>query len=325
MTYSMWMLEYSRCLAQPVGCIFYGAWNAGTRPFSYSYVYIESEGHRILVDTGHDNRTSNRYYSDKNHIVDYQYPDVVLGKLRVSPEEIDTVILTHAHYDHAGAMHWFPNATFYLQRRELVASREAIDAAPLYDSLIGALDPEDVRELEQLADEGRLILLDGPLELFPGLQIRTAWDTHTIGGQYVVLTDGQSRPWVITGDAMYSYENAEGIGGDGTYVNIGFGGGSGWKGLRLIDEMVKVVSDTNRLVIVHEPATFRRHPSHRSGDGLSVAELVLAPGVTSRLGGGADRADSQAVGTESKWGASVASQTHPITDAVPMRRGQASA
>jgi len=285
LTYSMWMLEYSRCLAQPMGCIFYGAWNAGTRPFSYSYVYIEGDGHRILVDIGHDNQSSNRHYNDINDIVDYQYPDAVLRKVGVRPEDIDTVILTHAHYDHAGATRWFPNATFYLQRRELETSHEVIEAAPLYNSLILALDPEDVRELSRLADQGRLILLDGPLELFPGLQIRTAWDTHTIGGQYVVLTGADKQPWVITGDAMYSYENAEGIGGDGTYVNIGFGGGSGWTGLRLIDEMVKTVTDTDRLVIVHEPATFQRHPSRRSQDGLSVAELILAPGTSSRLDG----------------------------------------
>ena len=96
------------------------------------------------------------------------------------------------------------------------------------------------------------MLLDGPLDLLPGLEIRTAWDTHTQGGQYVVLTDHAGDRWVVTGDAMYSYENAEGIGGSGGYVNIGFGGGSGWDGLRLIDEMVKTVGDTNRLVIVHE-------------------------------------------------------------------------
>ncbi len=282
---SLWMLEYGRCVAQPLGCIFYGAWNLGGRPFSYSYVYIEADRHRILVDVGHDVGSSNRAWHDANGIVDYQAPDVVLAKVGVRPGDIDTVVLTHAHYDHAGAARWFPQAQFFLQRRELESSRWALDQSPLYDSIIPALDPADITMLEQMASQGRLVLLDGARTLYPGIEIRTAWNTHTQGGQYVVVTDAAGDRWVVTGDAMYSYENAEGIGGSGGRVNIGFGGGSGWDGLRLIEEMVAVAGSTDRLVIVHEPATFQRNPSSRDRGGLSVAELVLAPGQCSRIAG----------------------------------------
>jgi hypothetical protein len=88
---------------------------------------------------------------------------------------------------------------------------------------------------------------------------------------------------VVTGDNLYSYENAEGIDGSGQYVAIGFGGGSAWNNLLSIDEMVTAAGGTERLVIVHENETFRRHPSWRGSDGLAVAELHLAPGVASRI------------------------------------------
>lgn len=283
-TYSMWMLEYSHSTAQPMGCIFYGQWNAGTRMFAYSYVYLEGNGHKILVDIGHDNQTSNLAFNDLNGISDYQYPDAVLAKIGVAPSDIDTIILTHAHYDHAGAVRWFPSATFYMQRRELETSREVLSQSPLFDSLIKALDPDDIDVLGELHSSGRLVLLDGPVpDFLPQLAIHTAWDTHTMGGQYVVMTDDEGLSWVITGDGMYSYENAEGIDQSGEYVAIGFGGGSGWAGIRLIDEMTKIAVDTSRLVIVHESATFERHPAHTYDDNLSVAELTLAPGTATRL------------------------------------------
>jgi hypothetical protein len=228
----MWMLEYTHCLAQPMGCIFYGEWNAGSRMFAYSYVYIEGNGHKILVDIGHDNRSSNKKF----------------------------------------------------QRRELETSRDSLERSPLFDSLIGALDPQDIEHLEDLARQGRLTLLDGSVEdLLPGLDVIAAWDTHTKGSQYVVVTDHAQQRWVVTGDAMYSYENAEGINQSGVYVNIGFGGGSGWAGILLIDEMVKAAGGTERLVIAHESATYNRHPSRLYDDNLSVAELVLAPGEPSRI------------------------------------------
>lgn len=280
--YSIWMLEYSHCLTQPMGCIFYGQWNAGTRPFPYSYVYVEGEGQKILVDVGHDDESTNLELSQRYDVIDWQSPEVVLGKVGVRPEDIDTVVLTHVHYDHAGAARRFPNATFYLQEKDLSGAKWALENRHLFESIIGAIDPADVQMLEKLAEQGRLKLLDGDLELFPGFEIHLAEDTHTFGSQYVVVRTGD-EPWVITGDNLYSYENAEGIGQDGVPVSIGFGGGSCWNTLTAIHEMHATAGDSNRLVIAHEGATFERHPSRTYPDNLSVAELTLAPGVATRI------------------------------------------
>ena len=97
----------------------------------------------------------------------------------------------------------------------------------------------------------------------------------------MVETGGEN--WVITGDNMYSYENAEGIGSDGVPVSIGFGGGSCWNNLSTIDEMHQLAGSTDRLVIAHEGATYTRHPSRMFDDRLAVAELVLAPGTATRI------------------------------------------
>jgi hypothetical protein len=49
-----------------------------------------------------------------------------------------------------------------------------------------------------------------------------------------------------------------------------------------IDEMLSVAGSTARIVVVHENKTFNRHPSWRTADNLSVAEIHPAENVLSR-------------------------------------------
>ena len=46
-----------------------------------------------------------------------------LEAIGISPEAVDTVVLTHLHFDHAGALERFPNAEVLVSRREWYAHR----------------------------------------------------------------------------------------------------------------------------------------------------------------------------------------------------------
>lgn len=280
--WSIWMLEYARCLTQPVGCILYGHWNAGVRQFPYSYLYLEGQGHKVLVDVGYDEGTYGGDLGVRYDVVNWRDADVVLASVGVTPEEIDTVILTHAHYDHVGNLSKFPNAQVFLQRREIEHWQWAMGKGPKFRSLTGALDPADVMFLLELKESGRLTLLEGAVDnVLPGLHVKPAFDTHSDGSQYVVVSNPKEN-WVLAGDNLYSYENAEGINKSGEYIAVGFGGGGAWNNLVIIDEMMGIAGSTDRIVVVHENETFKRHASWKSDSGLSVGELHLAPGITSR-------------------------------------------
>ncbi len=97
----------------------------------------------------------------------------------MTPEDIDTVIITHAHFDHFGNVEDFPNATFYMQEKELSKFIWAMSLPHQFQFLMSGVDPSDLLRGVQLAKEGRMKLLDGDVEEFlPGIDIFAAFDTH---------------------------------------------------------------------------------------------------------------------------------------------------
>jgi glyoxylase-like metal-dependent hydrolase (beta-lactamase superfamily II) len=105
----------------------------------------------------------------------------------VQPGEVKTLILTHLHYDHCGNCAQLPNARIVVQRTELMAAAAPMGPAALP---IGGkslfYDRADVAELvDPLWD--RLELIEGNVEICPGLDCVLYADTHTPGHQVVYV------------------------------------------------------------------------------------------------------------------------------------------
>ncbi len=112
-------------------------------------LYIETEMHRLLFDLGPDNTIFEN-----------------AEKLHVDLKAVDTVILSHGHNDHGGALAGFlnynPTAKVYVQRS---AFEPHFSRLPSVTTDIG-LD-------RSLADDPRVILLDGDTVLDSELQLFT--------------------------------------------------------------------------------------------------------------------------------------------------------
>ncbi len=285
--YSIWVLEYARADQAPLGILLHG--ESGFRELPYSFTLLRDEAHTILVDTGYRNEGHGRELGDLDGVSIWLDPVDLLGRLDVQPEDVDTIFVTHAHFDHVGNIGRFPNATVYIQRRELDKWAWALSLPTEMDWLKQGVSVEDLATLLRLTREGRLRLVEGTVEdVLPGITLEPDFDTHTYGHQHVVVRNQSSGVWVLPGDVIYLYAGVEGVNGDGRYVPIGLAMGSQENCMRALDRLMKTTGGRpDRILPGHEKLLWERHPSCLDREGLHLAEVCLRPGDRSYLAGGA--------------------------------------
>src|SRR6478735_6116611 len=132
---------------------------------------------------------------------------------RIVADTIDTLVLTHLHFDHAGNLDAFPNARIFVQLYEYeswkkVLGRYGAGGITKDRWVFSSLDEHNFRALDRAIVQGRVIFLDGDHHLCDGITCRLARDTHSFGIQWLeVQTSG--GPFALAGDVCYSYFCAE--------------------------------------------------------------------------------------------------------------------
>ncbi len=145
---------------------------------------IEGDGKRVLVDAGSGTKDEPKF----REIYAIEQSEGLVPDLRaagVEPEAIDTVALTHLHFDHCGGgtvrgddgavRPTFPKAHYLVRRQEWDDAHRANErnrASYLSDNY----DP--------LAASGQLILHDQDIEVLPGVWMKNL-PGHTLGHQGV--------------------------------------------------------------------------------------------------------------------------------------------
>jgi N-acyl homoserine lactone hydrolase len=281
--YSIRVLEYARAPDCPAFLLAYGA--LGSRPLPYSLTVVQSATQTILVDTGYDDAGYGHTLAEIDGIDRWTPPLDVLTTVGIAAADVDTILLTHAHYDHLGNIERFPNAVAYLQQRELERWTWAMDLPAKLDWLRDGVDRDDLQAARDLIRDGRLLLVDGRMpNVRPGIHLEPDFDTHTYGHQHVIVEDERSGAWVLPGDAVYCYDNLGGVDSSARYVPIGYGTGSQENSLFAIDGILTAAGgDPRRVVPGHEFEVFRQFPSVEREDGMYSAEIAVRSGDETRL------------------------------------------
>jgi glyoxylase-like metal-dependent hydrolase (beta-lactamase superfamily II) len=157
--------------------------------YATNCLLIEGQGRRILVETGNGDKWSDRDRS----IYAIEEGSGIARRLRergVAPDTIDTVVLTHLHFDHIGGATWRDEAgglhATFARARHVVQRAELRDARSPHERNRASYLGENI---DPLVEAGLFETVEGEHEIAPAVCV-TPTPGHTEGHQSVLVQGG---------------------------------------------------------------------------------------------------------------------------------------
>lgn len=253
--YKVYAINYGWSESYPMPYLMYLADAAKNVPMDWSFWVIIGGGRIIMVDGG-CNETMAKTWNVQNWV----RSDKALSRLNIKPEEVTDIIVTHMHWDHVNNINieYFPNAMIWIQRTELEFAAGEGGQNP--QARIGIMEDDVLRMIKQNW-AGKVKLLDGTTEIFPGVKCVLFPRTHTYGSQ-AVLVNTKSGTVAIAGDLVYRFDNIETMTGIGTGLDM-------YECYKALVTLTEMASSTRLIAPGHDPATYERWPTPGNG----VAEI----------------------------------------------------
>ncbi|MEQ1899270.1 MAG: N-acyl homoserine lactonase family protein [Devosia sp.] len=137
---------------------------------------IRNADRTIVVDTGFDAETAIRLGRKP-----FPDPATLLGQFGIDSLKVETLIVTHMHFDHIGALPSFPAARLHAQAADM---EWATGPMMKYAFLRFPYDSTHVDQMVAAASAGRVQLHDGDSTIAPGITLHRI-DGHATGLQAV--------------------------------------------------------------------------------------------------------------------------------------------
>jgi len=173
--------------------------HAAAMPIDYFVWLIRGGGRTILVDTGFEPVEGRK----RGRTIE-RLPREAVEAVGSRAEDVDTVVATHLHWDHAGTLEDWPNARFHLQEAEMAyaTGRCMCDMA-----LQQPFTVDHVCRMVRHVYSGRVRFHEGDGAIAPGVTV------HHVGGHskgLMFVRVKTARGWVaLASDAAHFYENIE--------------------------------------------------------------------------------------------------------------------
>ena len=215
-----------------------------------------------------------------------------LKVLGFSASDVTKIVIGHGHWDHAGQLLDFPEATLYVQREELRGIEWALnypnpkikavntDPAGCMRTPACGYPPKTLDEIYGKVLAGKAVIVDGDMEIAPGVKIHPAFRAHTAGSQLLEVPTAIGK--LVFGSDAYS----------------------SWEGIRdwmianpqqtdtvqqflAYEQCYKITGGYQNCVAGHEPGSYTdKYPLTKNSwvalNGGRMAEVTLASGEKSR-------------------------------------------
>jgi N-acyl homoserine lactone hydrolase len=179
--------------------LFYGEFSGARTQIPVTCWLVRTSDAVILYDTGVSPRAVPGLMRNDT-LARFTDEDLLVHRLEslgLEPGNVDMVVLSHLHYDHAGGAEMFPQSRLIVQKDEYAyAHYPAQFFAPFYY--------RKNFDLPTYAWQ----LLDGDTELAPGVTVLRT-DGHTPGHQSLLVELPDSGPVILAGDCCYWQEHID--------------------------------------------------------------------------------------------------------------------
>jgi glyoxylase-like metal-dependent hydrolase (beta-lactamase superfamily II) len=238
----------------------YGEPDADIEMDYYFWVVRDGAG-TILVDTGF-----NPAVGDRRRRAWWTTPADTLPTIGIDPGSVHTIVVTHAHWDHTGNLHQFPDARIVISQAEYGFWTSPMARRSQFAS---HAEPDEIGYLQRADAEGRLTLIKGQHTLADGVELIEVGG-HT-PGQVVVSVATAAGPVVLASDAVHFYEEME---RDRPFAIVADLPAM----YRAYDLLADLAAQPGaRLIAGHDPLVrtrYAQHPANRD-----VTDLAGAPGA----------------------------------------------
>ncbi len=166
-------------------------------PMDFFIWVLRNDTRTIVVDTGFGHAEAAR--RDRKILCT---PKEALARVGIDAAQVEDVVITHLHYDHAGTLSDFPAARFHLQESEM---QFATGKWMLDDSERYAYSAEHVAEMVHHLFAKRVVFHAEDGEVAPGVTVHRMAG-HTMGLQGVRVPTGRGA-LLLASDASHYYEH----------------------------------------------------------------------------------------------------------------------
>ncbi|MFO1321848.1 MAG: MBL fold metallo-hydrolase [Burkholderiales bacterium] len=216
-----------------------------------------------------------------------------IAQLGFDAKDVSRIIVGHGHWDHAGSMDEFPNAKLYIQKEELRGIEWALNY-PGHERIRAVNDSpggcsrtpacgypaKTVDQIYSKVLRGMAVIVDGDMDVMPGVKIHAAHRAHTAGSQLLEVNTSIGK-LMFGSDAYSSWEAIR----DWEVANVQQT--DSVQQFLAYEKCYKVTGGYQNCVAAHEPLSYSdKYPLTKNSwvgiNGGRLAEIALAAGESSR-------------------------------------------